>query len=115
MKTRNGFVSNSSSASFVVHWRHRDFGKEIEFREIVQRLRGWAGWDSDKQKEIEDTDFMDTIVDKTNRNEDGTYTTEFFTGMMNSASDFGTTAQLFVMSLLCEDEFEMIDYKVDSE
>ena len=38
MKIRSGFVSNSSSASFVINWRMRTFGKEVDKQEAILRL-----------------------------------------------------------------------------
>jgi len=122
MKIRTGFVSNSSSASFIVHWRVRTMGQKILLKEALCKLYGitsydrgnnkvnWNDkWDKDVQPKFEQTEKM------TQDNKDGTYTTVFFTSMMNSADDFGDTAKSMVLNLMTNEDFTIIDTKVNSD
>ena len=86
MKKRNGFVSNSSSASFIIRWK------------------GWEGYD-DPENELDsildnlfyDEDLQQNIKRHTTKEED-IYRTEFTTSMYNDMSDF-TNAAIFLMAL----------------
>jgi len=102
MKNRNGFVSNSSSASFVVHWRFRSFGEEVSEEDVFRSL------------EIEDA-AKNLVREKSERNGDGTFTTRFFTAMMNTYSDFGSAAGDFVLALTLDKNFAVIDTRIDDD
>jgi len=135
MKSRNGFVSNSSSASFVVHWKYRGFGEEVDILtalKIMYDLYGkWDGETGDRRQlsivdggdfvweNISDGEQYKNSIEKikrfTTQNDDGTFTTIFETSMLNTHEDFGEAAQSFVLGLVVDDEFQIIDTKVDRD
>ena len=129
MKSRNGFVSNSSSASFVIHWKFRDFGDKIDINECLSKMYdlgsvapdvemmqdGQFVWENIYEDCQEHKDVVEYIKKESFRNIDGTFTTSFFTPMMNSHEDFGEAAQSFVLGLVTNDDFQIIDSKVNRD
>ena len=123
MKIRNGFVSNSSSASFIIHWRHKGMGNKISVKEAVARIFGvdynfnketeMVDWTSTWRKEAEEK--YNNAVEYTEDNDDGSYTTTFFTTMMNSADDFGDSAKSMLIGLVTNDEFQIVDTCVNKD
>jgi hypothetical protein len=122
MKVRNGFVSNSSSGSFILHWRVKSLGEEISTQRAVGRVFGISSlengeldWSFSLDREIKPT--IDKIIEKTVQNSDGTFTTTFWTSMVNSEEDFGDEAKSFVMRIFVDsdDNFAIIDKKVEAD
>ena len=121
MKYHRGFVSNSSSASFMAHWRKRTFGKTVSIAQAVGDMFGVnfkegtdeIDWENSWNKN--DREKVESIIEKTIANADGTFTSTFWTSMMNSTDDFGDAAKSLVMGLVAGRDFELIDSKVDSD
>ena len=107
MKQRNGFVSNSSSASFVVRWTWK--GENIEKKTLEDAIKKILPmWMLDSEKKEFDGIYgeIKKALDGT-RDNDWFYETSFFTTMYNCAEDFGPAAALFVVELLAN------DFKID--
>lgn len=67
MKTRNGFVSNSSSSSFIVAYKKEDDKLEIPDTEkikIIKRIAGWYDMDADEMLKEEDEWYCDSETKK---------------------------------------------------
>ena len=91
MKTRNGFVSNSSSSSFVIHWSADMSGwEDLTFAEFVAKVL--FDWGAER-------DVIDEVVKNTEKLDDGTFETTYWTNMTNSALDYGDAAMLHLFML----------------
>ena len=129
MKNRNGFVSNSSSGSFIMNWRMKAFGEPVSIKKAVGEAFGAPfkyiaetgelteefDWENAWNKEVQAK--VEKAIEATELNENGTFTTTFWTSMVNSAEDFGETAKSLVMGLVADedDRFEIIDKKVEKD
>lgn len=119
MKIRNGFVSNSSSASFLVIWKlpsqYNDVG------EFICHIFGVA---YDERKHIlktefrkdycEDEDLAIAALDSTQHISGNVYQTTAFTGMMNTISDFGTQFLSFIAALVVN-KVEIVSADIDND
>lgn len=119
MKIRNGFVSNSSSASFIVTWKTKYPNETL--KETLCHLFGVLyEKENDKYGEYceeiyeKEIALIEWVIKNTNSEEsvNGTiYTTEDFTSMMNSYLDFDSNMAYFIMALAGEGEFTIINVK----
>jgi hypothetical protein len=91
MKTRNGFVSNSSSSSFIIQW-------QCNVKDIAN---GDAKAAIERLMECSSEDCITEIVENTQvLNEDrNIFETTFFTPMRNCAEDYGKAASVFYLTL----------------
>lgn len=118
-----GFVSNSSSGSFIMHWRVRTFGKNVTMNQAMSKVfEVWLkegtdefDWENTWNKEVNPK--VEEAIKATVQNADGSFTTAFWTGMVNSAEDFGETAKSMVMGIIAnqDDILEMIDAKIEMD
>jgi hypothetical protein len=90
MKTRLGFVSNSSSASFLVTWQYFS-DEEYTVEQAVDKLFAWDGR----------TEIIDAIKKRTKKLSVNVFETRFFTVMLNSFGDFGVAAEALLFNLYC--------------
>lgn len=122
MKVRSGFVSNSSSASFVVHWRIKTMGKETTILGALANLYGVHSYDESKDtinwEKTWTTDSKKTIeytVNMSKLNKDGSFTTSFGTICLNVHDDFGEDAKSLVLGLVANPNFEIIDAIIEED
>jgi hypothetical protein len=117
MKIRTGFVSNSSSASFIVRWkfmrpRDHDFTDEPETKlnYALHLLLDIISYDYDNDEFIFDEKSLDKsmkpIVDNLLKNtteiSDWVFETSFFTAMFNDPDDFGEAAKMLCLALMVD-------------
>jgi hypothetical protein len=113
MKIRTGFVSNSSSASFVVQWRCRvDNEKTLSVTEAVSlllfddlSLTDESGWPRTPQYADESRDnwnefkIAKELIEKTKHLHDNVYETLFRTSMRNDVTSYGPAAGALMLAL----------------
>jgi hypothetical protein len=123
MKERQGFVSNSSSGSFIMHWRMRTFGKIVTAQRAIGEVFGvyfkegtdeidWENtWNKESKVKVEEA------IEHTITNVDGSFTSTFSTSMVNGPEDFGEAAKSLVMGIVANeyDGFEIIDTRVEND
>jgi hypothetical protein len=98
MKKRNGFVSNSSSASFIIRWTWGNNNvQKLTLEDAKCRLI--PSYLSDES--IKDCEWA-KVKEALNRTVDKNifYETSFWTSMYNDTRDFGEAASTLVMELL---------------
>ena len=129
MKIRNGFVSNSSSASFIVRWKWKgDYSSEknmlaTTLLKIFSPYHGFGDGKSVTLEELKSDDFnfeklngidedgkerLEKIREMIKNTEeiDGWYTTMFWTCMYNENNDFGEVAKELMFYLLISGHIE---------
>lgn len=103
MKIRNGFVSNSSSSSFILRWKMH-YDKDVSIDYALKRLFDFS--------EPEIAALSEEIKNKTKKIDENTFETRWWTCMRNSFSDFGVDAMVLYSMLKFEDEmFEILKEK----
>jgi hypothetical protein len=107
MKTRLGFVSNSSSASFTLVWKINafDFDEDISVEDAV---KGLLQWDSN----------LDDVIKATQKGEaKNTYVSRFWTCMLNTASDIGNDAMslYFTLAMKTTSGYEIVHFSLEED
>jgi len=95
MKIRRGFVSNSSSASFVVIWSDSEYDAHDtpSLFDILSRI--FPKWQETREQ------YIDYILQRTQKSLVwNTFCTTFYTTMYNDATDFGPEAMQFLTELI---------------
>jgi hypothetical protein len=80
---------------------------------ITVKEDGKFDWENTWNKDIRP--IIDDIINNTVKNKNESFTTCFWTSMMNMADDFGDSAKSLAISLLTDDDFELIDVKVEKD
>lgn len=123
MKIRNGFVSNSSSASFIVRWKLVDSeenDQEKLFNEAFCALYGPFSNDDgspDLETWFELKEDYESLKKHT-KFSNGIFETIFSTSMLNSLKDLGPTAALFNFVLEFGQKrniIQVIDKEIDDD
>ena len=122
MKTRTGFVSNSSSASFVVNWEWRSSDREgTSLSKVLSELfditeygfdheTGCFEW-NDMNEEFKEV--IERIENNTIERGDGSFQTEVWTSMLNSFRDLGVNELL--ANLVINEDFHITWSKLRRE
>jgi hypothetical protein len=139
MKFRNGFVSNSSSSSFIIQWK-------CNLPEVTDSIEKSVGWLFDvpafecseevkpKQMTLFDDEecpvykpddqiqsLLEDICQKTKRigKSEGMFESTFLTSMRNEVMDYGNSAMSLLMALTVDDiengkrRFEIIHVRTE--
>ena len=102
MKIRNGFVSNSSSASFIIRWKL--YGNNDE---ALDYCLGMLFYDNDELK---------TEITNNTRREENSFLTTFRTSMYNDMSDFKDAALFLVALTMDRDKrFEVVSANINCD
>jgi len=104
LKIRHKFVSNSSSASFIILWSNREH-KSLTKEEAIKKLFDYSKFDSEKKLKI-----INDLIKQTKATKTGKFKTEFFTSMFNDLECFGQPCLQLLAYLCFNEEFE-IEYK----
>ena len=108
MKKREGFVSNSSSASFVVYWRclRHEEGENygLDADEAIDGLFEWS-------KEIKDYLKENTVKTAS----EGTYKTTGWISMYNDIGDLPKEIAYLVLGLKIGIGYELVDISVEND
>jgi hypothetical protein len=122
MKTRTGFVSNSSSASFVVVWEYACFEENDSTTNILSTLLALEHLydaESDTVKFDESyhqaQQWFEAISQNTKRSPCHKFESRFFTSMFNDYSDFERGASLLCMALISNPRAKIIGCKIEND
>lgn len=96
MKIRNGFVSNSSSASFIIKWRKKDSNLDPE-----SNLKELMGGDYEYFRRL-----VNFVQERSVVTDDGWIETSNWTAMMNALDDFSDDIKSLLMYLAINNGFE---------
>ena len=111
MKIRNGFVSNSSSASFIISWKQK-ISTTNDPKEAFGMLAEGDFLYIDEDGKGDD---LPSFIEKNTKvKELGVFETEAFTTMMNSMEDFDPRIFVLLAYLASNNEFEY-SAKIDSD
>jgi len=94
MKIRSGFVSNSSSASFVVTWKKYYSDPKKDLKQNLDNIFQYSDF---KPEELE-VIFKD-IIANTKEISNDIYETLFWTVMFNGVHDFGKAATQLIAAV----------------
>jgi hypothetical protein len=121
MKVRTGFVSNSSSASFIIKWKFNTSDanelpeNEKAFDEAFRVLFDIYSND-DGSLNLHDMNEIYAELKTSTTYKDGKFETIFWTSMYNDVKDFGTTAAYFNLAIdIHEGGIKLISRHVENE
>lgn len=112
MKTRNGLVSNSSSASFVITWKCTAPSAD-NIKLAVDHLLGLNSLAPRCECDI-DT-MADIVIRHSSVLKSKAYRTSYFIPMYNDLADIPASFMYFVTAMTMSGEYEVIDIRIDNE
>ena len=129
MKKRSGFVSNSSSASFIVTWRYKwpeDSKDKTLLGLMADLFELYYDYDEEKNsfklsdhhlkdKAMEVAIWAEKNTSQSSDNTGGTYTTRDFIGMMNSYADFSEEMFCFFAAIMNDERFVVIKHEIERD
>jgi len=125
MKIKDGFISNSSSASFVIRWRcHSNYDPMNVGYAACLLLDAMYLYDVDTDKVREDPErhyedvqnVVKWIVDNTKVVKDNVFETSDYTTMMNSVMDFASEVRTMAFALMNDTRnFEVLYNNIESD
>jgi hypothetical protein len=120
MKIRSGFVSNSSSASFIIRWEcylKNGDGNRLSMSDAIHILFDEYSSNSVKSDLLP----VEHALKCTSEHRPGVFTTHFYTSMYNGPCDFGDDAAQFAFALQQEfhlrgkERFEVTSYEMEGD
>ena len=104
MKQRNGFVSNSSSASFICYW-YGDENNDLKST-LTKMFDSWG--DGETQSMI------NKLISKTSKDgAPGVYLTQMWTSMYNDIRDIPESMAYLLTALQVSNDEKLISFKMD--
>ena len=118
MKIRSGFVSNSSSSSFIVIWQlnDKDIPNDESLEIAFQQLFQYYGCSKiDGFTPIEFTKYIDEIRKNTTQLNNNVFESKWWASMRNDIFDYGIAPMILLFALQLENCCSIIKFEERSD